>query len=176
LGCDQDPPSLSTKVIRNLGESFCKLSPEYLTDDALKKRKTTKKPSERKRLFRRWSGRSSPRLSQLKAVQMDARSSRKRRPQISEDHPLEGISITEYSLRLTLISYLNLALLRDSIYFLYVIMADNGYMISLATDDLMGLNVDVLSGYICLFNNYYGFLNGISGMLFNGETLLLLKG
>jgi hypothetical protein len=49
-------------------------------------------------------------------------------------------------------------------------------MISLATDDLMGLNVDVLSSYICLFNNYYGFLNGISGMLFNGETLLLLKG
>jgi hypothetical protein len=123
LGCDQDPPSLSTKVIRNLGESFCKLSPEYLTDDTLKKRKTTKKPLERKRLFRRWSGRSSPRLSQLKAIQMDARSSRKRRPQRSDHHPLEGISITEYSLRLTLISYLNLALLRDSIYFLYVIMA-----------------------------------------------------
>jgi hypothetical protein len=40
LGCDRDPPSLSTRVIRNLGENFFKVAPESLTDSALNAPKT----------------------------------------------------------------------------------------------------------------------------------------
>jgi hypothetical protein len=40
LGCDMDPPSLSTKVIRNLGGNFCKVALENLTDAALYAPKT----------------------------------------------------------------------------------------------------------------------------------------
>jgi hypothetical protein len=41
LGCDMDPPSLSTKVIRNLGEKFCKVALENLTESALCAPKTS---------------------------------------------------------------------------------------------------------------------------------------
>jgi hypothetical protein len=43
LGCDMDPPSLSTKVIRNLGEHFCKVAPELMSDEALKATKAKKR-------------------------------------------------------------------------------------------------------------------------------------
>jgi hypothetical protein len=43
LGYDLDPPPLSSKVIRKLGEKFCKVAPEELSDVALKASKTSKK-------------------------------------------------------------------------------------------------------------------------------------
>jgi hypothetical protein len=43
LGCDLDPPTLSVKVVKNLGEKFCMVSPEKLADSSLKSSKTKKK-------------------------------------------------------------------------------------------------------------------------------------
>jgi hypothetical protein len=41
LGCDMDPPSLSTRVIRNLGANFYKVTPENLSDAALRAPKSS---------------------------------------------------------------------------------------------------------------------------------------
>jgi hypothetical protein len=43
LGCELDPPSLSNKIIKNLGEEFCKMDPKDLSDATLKASHTTKK-------------------------------------------------------------------------------------------------------------------------------------
>jgi hypothetical protein len=43
LGCDLDPPSISTKVIKNLGEIFCKMDPKDLSDGALMAPHTSKR-------------------------------------------------------------------------------------------------------------------------------------
>lgn len=43
FGCSVVPPTLSTKVIKNLGQSFCKITPKELTDATLNaKKKSTK--------------------------------------------------------------------------------------------------------------------------------------
>ncbi|KAL6601588.1 hypothetical protein ACP70R_044808 [Stipagrostis hirtigluma subsp. patula] len=43
LVCSMEPPTLSPRVIRSLGEAFCKVAPGVLTDDAL----TAKKPAKK---------------------------------------------------------------------------------------------------------------------------------
>jgi hypothetical protein len=43
LGCELDPPPLSSKVIKNLGERFCKMDPKDLAEPALKESHTKKK-------------------------------------------------------------------------------------------------------------------------------------
>jgi hypothetical protein len=39
LGCTMEPPSFSPSLIKNLGESFCKINPEKLTEKELNKKK-----------------------------------------------------------------------------------------------------------------------------------------
>ena len=39
LACSPSPPTLSAKVIRNLGMQFCDMNPESLEDDVVKKKK-----------------------------------------------------------------------------------------------------------------------------------------
>jgi hypothetical protein len=41
--CSIEPPTLSTKVIRNLGSDFCKISPLMMIDEALHKKASTSK-------------------------------------------------------------------------------------------------------------------------------------
>jgi hypothetical protein len=41
--CDVDPPTLSSKVIRKLGQEFCKISPTVMSDTALKKKQNGNK-------------------------------------------------------------------------------------------------------------------------------------
>jgi hypothetical protein len=41
--CSIDPPALSSKVIRNLGEQFCMVAPGELAEKALNKRKVSNK-------------------------------------------------------------------------------------------------------------------------------------
>jgi hypothetical protein len=43
LGCELDPPPLSKKIIKNLGEKFYKMDPKDLSNVALKSSHTTKK-------------------------------------------------------------------------------------------------------------------------------------
>jgi hypothetical protein len=43
FGCELDPPSLSAKVIKNLGEKFYKMDPKDLTEANLKQSQTLKK-------------------------------------------------------------------------------------------------------------------------------------
>jgi hypothetical protein len=43
LGCDMDPPHLSSRVIRNLGSNFCKMDPAKLSDTTLRTSKTKDK-------------------------------------------------------------------------------------------------------------------------------------
>jgi hypothetical protein len=43
LGCELDPPSISTRVIKNLGDKFCKMDPKELTEKALRAPHTTKR-------------------------------------------------------------------------------------------------------------------------------------
>jgi hypothetical protein len=43
LGCELDPPPLSSKVTKNLGERFRKMDPKDLSDAALKTSYTSKK-------------------------------------------------------------------------------------------------------------------------------------
>lgn len=42
LACSPSPPTLSTKVIKNLGMQLCDMNPESLKDEVLKKRKKSK--------------------------------------------------------------------------------------------------------------------------------------
>lgn len=42
FGCSSSPPTLSNRVIRNLGETLCKISSNQLTDEALSATKKTK--------------------------------------------------------------------------------------------------------------------------------------
>jgi len=55
LGCSSTPPTISTKVIRNLGASFCGLNPEDLSPSKLnanpKKAPIAKKQTKKKRSF-----------------------------------------------------------------------------------------------------------------------------
>lgn len=39
FGCSAVPPTLSSKVIRNLGETLCKIPPEELTEEKLSAKK-----------------------------------------------------------------------------------------------------------------------------------------
>jgi hypothetical protein len=43
IGCELDPPSISTKVIKNLGEIFCKMDPKDLSIGALMAPYTSKR-------------------------------------------------------------------------------------------------------------------------------------
>jgi hypothetical protein len=43
VGCELDPPSISTKVIKNLGEIFCKMDPKDLSIGALMAPYTSKR-------------------------------------------------------------------------------------------------------------------------------------
>jgi hypothetical protein len=43
LGCELDPPPLSSKVIKNLGASFCQMDPKDLSDTPLKTSHTARK-------------------------------------------------------------------------------------------------------------------------------------
>ena len=43
LACGSAPPILSPSIIRNLGETFCKLDAEKVSDVALRKKKTNVK-------------------------------------------------------------------------------------------------------------------------------------
>lgn len=42
--CSAEPPTLSMKVIRNLGESFCKIPVASISDEKLLKKSNVKKP------------------------------------------------------------------------------------------------------------------------------------
>jgi hypothetical protein len=42
LGCELDPPSISTRVIKNLGDKFCKMDPKELSEKALRASHTSK--------------------------------------------------------------------------------------------------------------------------------------
>jgi hypothetical protein len=43
LGCELDPPSISTRVIKNLEEKLCKMDPKELTEKALRAPHTSKR-------------------------------------------------------------------------------------------------------------------------------------
>jgi hypothetical protein len=43
LGCELDPPSISTSVIKNLGAKFYKMDPKELTEKALRAPQTSKR-------------------------------------------------------------------------------------------------------------------------------------
>lgn len=45
LGCQMDPPTIPTSIIRNLGTSFCKIGPVLLSDEALDQKPLKKKNS-----------------------------------------------------------------------------------------------------------------------------------
>lgn len=49
LACSPSPPTLSTKLIRNLGVQFCEMNPELLEDAVLKKGKKNQLVSKKKK-------------------------------------------------------------------------------------------------------------------------------
>lgn len=48
LACSPSPPTLSSKLIRNLGTQFCEMNPELLEDAVLKKEKKSQPVSKKK--------------------------------------------------------------------------------------------------------------------------------
>lgn len=48
LGCSAEPPLFSHKIIRNLGESFCKVSTGILSEDSINRKRKNKQPIGRK--------------------------------------------------------------------------------------------------------------------------------
>jgi hypothetical protein len=46
--CNTDPPTLSTKITRNLGKDMCKILAKDLVDEELKKKPQAKKPARPK--------------------------------------------------------------------------------------------------------------------------------
>jgi hypothetical protein len=95
LRCDLDPPSLSMKVIKKLGEQFCMVAPDKLSEAALKSSKIVKK-AVRKQVKRLTlmgrSSRASSRQFPTNSFPMESQARRNERGLSPTDNPIMGFN------------------------------------------------------------------------------------